>query len=327
MQIVQRKTFAWSALSNFPGIVRDGACVIYFAGRTWLYGGWNTITATWSGGLYSGAAGYTTNESWVSDDLGNTWTSIHDHVESPPTVGEGAWWGPRHTHVMFVATIGGTEYLYCIGGDYQNGGSSDVWRTTDGLTWTRMSAALGWGSRFLHMGGTLDGNLYVMGGQTDLTGTAFRDVWRSTDGGATWTQLDDAPWLARGMVYDLTEYRGYLWLVGGGTYDASRTYFNDVWRFDGTTWIEVLANGHAQWEGREYHNVRAFGGRLWLSGGYRGANRNDVYSSSDGETWAQLAGTPWAAEHAAGLAVTPRGLVHATGNAMDQAVYRLGIAA
>src|SRR5262249_55448860 len=109
---------------------------------------------------------------------------------------------------------------------------------------------------------------------------------------------------------------------------GGRTFYNDVWKFDGTTWTEVLANGHSQWPAREYHNVKSFDGKLWISGGYNYAgvngNHNDVYYSADGVSWTKFGVTaPWNPEHAAGLAETPRGLVHCSGNALDRFVYRL----
>lgn len=318
----RRATYSWTQLTGAaPWHVRDGAHLHYLGGKLRLYGGWyGALVPEWNNHI-------TTNEMWSSDDDGATWTQDAAHDDAPPTTGPGARWTRRHTAGWTVAG----NYLYVIGGDFDNV-ISDTWRTSldDGLTWERRSASAGWGGRFLHMTGSLAGNLYVMGGQTSLASRAFalKDVWRSTDQGTTWTQLADAPWAARGMVYELAEYKGYLWLVGGGTYGPTgspvdRDYYNDVWKFDGTTWTQVLANGHTQWPGREYHNLIVYAGRMWISGGFANGNRNDVYSSTDGEQWTQQASTPWAIEHAAGLAVTPRGLVHATGNAMDQSVYRL----
>src|SRR5262249_35346431 len=156
-----------------------------------------------------------------------------------------------------------------------------TWRTSNGTTWTQMSAEAPWGSkltgkgkcRILMMVGQLNGVLYVMGGQVDINdpATALDDVWQSINGGVTWTPLPRAKWAKRGMVYDLVTFNGFLWLIGGGTYSnaqGGRTFYNDVWKFDGTTWTEVLANGHSQWPAREYHNVKSFDGKLWISGGY-----------------------------------------------------------
>jgi hypothetical protein len=167
-----------------------------------------------------------------------------------------------------------------------------------------------------------------MGGQLDIDdpSTALRDVWRSEDGGATWSRLADAPWAPRGMVYDPFELDGRLWLLGGGTYDdAPRTFHNDVWSFDGSSWTEVSRDGAAPWIAREYHNTFAFDGELWVSSGWGAdeANHNDFWHSPDGVTWTRAPGAAPRPGHADGVAVTPFGVVHASGNAMDTAVHRM----
>ena len=68
--------------------------------------------------------------------------------------------------------------------------SSDVWRSTDnGATWTQMKPwdATGWSGRFGHSSVVMpDGSIVLMGG---IDGSVKNDVWRSTDKGATWTQV------------------------------------------------------------------------------------------------------------------------------------------
>lgn len=327
LQVLERRAYAWEALPDFAGPPRDGARVVHFVGRTLMFGGWNTVPTAngWWPGVHAGAYGYTTNEAFVWNEVTGAWALVKEH--DPDATDRP---GPRHTAPYVVVRIAGVDWLYCLGGDVQNGGTPDVWRTRDPLEeWELVTASAPWGSRFLHMAGALNGVLYVMGGQSDIDdkSTAKRDVWASSDGGVTWTRLADAPWAPRGMVYDPVEYRGELWLVAGGTYGGTRDYFNDVWRFDGATWTEVLPNGHAQFTGRAYHNVVVFGGRLWLSAGWRNANLNDVYSTTDGKRWQEQPDTPWAVEHAAGLAATPRGLLHVTGNALDLKVHVLRQAA
>lgn len=318
------KLFAWRRMSaSNSWHERDGAHLEYFNGKLWMYGGWYSSTVPgWNNQV-------TTNEAWYSTDDGASWTQDHAHEESPATSGANAFWTRRHTAGWTRCPANGIDYLYVIGGDYDNV-VSDTWRTSDGETWERMSASAGWNGRLLHMVGALDGVLYMMGGQTDLVGTAYNDVWKSTDGGVTWTLVtSSAPWAERCAVYDLVTFQDKLWLIGGGTYEATRTYYNDVWTYDGSTWTEVLADGHGQWTGREYHSVKVFDNKLWILGGWRDANLNDAYYSEDGVTWTALEPrTPWPISHADGFAVTPRGLVRASGNSngfasLITAVYRL----
>lgn len=307
--------------SEGPWHPRDGAGLVWFADKLWMLGGWYGYTVPEWGNQN------TTNEVWSSDDLGATWVQELTHDAAPPTSGDGARWLPRHTAGMLTHTVDGVPWIYVIGGDPWPV-VNDVWRSVDGVTWEEITADAPWGGRYLHMVGSYDGDLYVMGGQTDLydPSTCLSDVWRSEDGGASWVQLDDAPWAPRGMAYNLVEHDGRLWVMGGGTYDDSpRSYYNDVWSFDGTTWEEVSADGVAPWLGRQYHNTYAAEGELWVSSGYGsdGVNHNDFWHSPDGVTWTELADTPMAPGHADGIAVTPYGIVHASGNAMDTEVYRM----
>lgn len=302
---------------------RDGAGLVWFGDKLWMLGGWyGTPVPEWNDER-------TTNEVWSSEDLGATWVRQLAHDAAPPTSGADARWLPRHTAGWLTHTHDGVPYIYVIGGDPWPV-VADVWRSRDGVTWEQVTADAAWGGRYLHMAGSYDGDLYVMGGQTDLNdpSTCLADVWRSEDGGVTWVQLDDAPWSPRGMAYNLVEHDGKLWVMGGGTYDdAPRTFFNDVWSFDGTTWVEVSPDGAAPWLAREYHNTYAAEGELWVSSGYGsdGANHNDFWHSPDGVEWTPLVDTPMAPGHADGIAVTPHGVVHASGNAMDTAVYRMTV--
>lgn len=313
----------WSMVTGTaPFRPRDGAGLVYAFGRLWLLGGWDPAgPAEW-------ASSPTTNEVWVSDDGGATWSAVLAHDQAPPSTGPTARFGPRHTAGWLRHEVAGTEYLYVIGGDIFNGGTPDVWRSADGTHWEQVTSAAAFGPRVLHMVGVYKGALYVMGGQLDIADptTCLKDVWRSTDGGQSWERLPDAPWAPRGMVYSLVEHAGYLWLVGGGTYDdGPRTYYNDVWRFDGQAWEQVLANGVAPWAPREYHNVFVWQGELWLSSGYEADDQNhgDVWHSTDGIQWRELPAQGFAPGHADGVAVTPDGPVHASGNAFDREVYRL----
>lgn len=310
-------TLGWETVTcDAPWHARDGAGLVWFAERLWMLGGWHS-PAVWGDA-------YTTNEVWVSDDLGDTWSLALAHEPAPPQEGPGARWTPRHTVGFLPLQVDGTDFLYVVGGDiYAPVG--DVWRSTDGLTWKQVAAHTPWEGRVLQMVGALDGALYVMGGQDTIAdpATARADVWRSWDGGITWEALGDAPWGPRGMVYDLVAFKGALWLAGGGTYDddGPRTFYNDVWRFDGTTWMQVT--DAAPWAPREYHNVWVFDGELWVGSGYDGVgNRNDLWHSPDGRAWTRAATPPFLPGHGDGMAVTSAGLVHATGNAMDRCVHR-----
>lgn len=316
--------FVWRPRTRTaPWAPRDGAGLEWHDGALWLLGGWNpALPAEWGGAV-------TTNEVWRSDDLGATWTAVLPHDPAPPDSGPGARWAPRHTAGWLVHPHDGAPQLTVVGGDIYHV-SSDTWRSPDGVTWEQVSAAAPWHGRVLQIAGSHDGALYVLGGQLDVEDpdTALRDVWRSDDGGASWTQLADAPWAPRGMVYDAVSHAGRLWVVGGGTYaadTADRAFRSDVWAFDGATWEEVSPDGDAPWSGRQYHAVVSWGGELWVVGGYGadGLNHHDVWRSSDGVTWVEVPRAALLPGHADGVAATPGGLVAGSGNAMVREVFAL----
>jgi hypothetical protein len=139
-----------------------------------------------------------------------------------------------------------------------------------------------------------------MGGQwtPENSDAGFHDVWRSSDGGALWTKLADAPWAPRGMVYRPAEHHGKLFVVGGGLYaDNSSSNappfvpvsYNGVFAFDGTSWTTVLPDGHAQFEAGFYVSLVSTGDRLWLINGVDTATNLNIgralYSKDDGVTW------------------------------------------
>jgi hypothetical protein len=117
-----------------------------------------------------------------------------------------------------------------------------------------------------------------------------------------------------------------IWILGGGTYDTpkqpKRNYYNDVWSSaDGLEW--TCATREAPWAPRQYHEVAAFDGRLWVLEGYAGKNRNDVWYSADGVHWDELPRTLWPPRHAASVFVFNGALWMVAGNNMQSDVWKL----
>ena len=305
----------------------DGGMIAFLGNSAYLFGGWagDPYNADWTGGTV-------TNLVYRSNDYGVTWVKIRDHDLTP----DATHFTPCHFASHTKHTVSGTEYIYLMEGDvHDNGGGAgslltgDTRRTTDGITWTKVnSVAAGWATIMLAAAGSLNGNLYRVGGVNTPGGTAdllnannVRSVWRSTDNGVTWTNLGNAPWPVGCTQDRLPLHNGKLWRVGGGTYDNTgslRTYDNSVWSFDGTTWTEVLANGLAPWAARTFANAFSFGGWLWLSRGvnYTSGNLTDTWRSRDGITWIEtdLGAITDKASHADGLGVHATGFLVASGN-------------
>lgn len=211
--------------------------------------------------------------------------------------------------------------------------NSDVWSSADGVHWERVCEKAPWGPRVLHYTVAFDGKIWVMGGQTlpqfaPADEAFYSDVWNSTDG-VTWKRLTGkAPWGPRGMIGGAAVLRNRIWILGGGIYDTpgrpGREFRNDVWSSaDGVHWDEHTSA--APWHPRQYHDVAAFDGRLWVMEGFDGkaGNRRDVWHSVDGKEWIEVPGTPWAPRHAASVFVHENALWMAAGNNMEPDVWKL----
>ena len=308
-----------------PFAPRDGAGALSHRGRMWLVGGWNPNDKQDFPRICN-------NEVWSSAD-GATWT-----LEKPNTFVDNSFdpakdWEGRHTAGYAVFQ----ERVWIIGGDVNQGHYHfDVWNSADGKTWRHVNAGrnVPWGPRALHYTVVHRGKLWVIGGQTIPPIAAadelfYRDVWNSSDG-VEWQKVAVAEpfWPQRGMIGGSAVLNGRIWILGGGTYDTpripSRKFFNDVWSSaDGVHWKQHVET--APWEPRQYHDVAAFDGKLWVLEGYqaRSGNRHDVWYSGDGETWRELPGTPWKARHAASVFVHDGSLWMVAGNNMESDVWRL----
>jgi hypothetical protein len=119
--------------------------------------------------------------------------------------------------------------LYVIGQDTTGIGNTD-YATFDGTTWTEVDRA-SLAQDHLFDVQEFGSSLYI-GGQID--GTALATVWRSTDGGTTWTAVETTG----------TDQRTYLLMVHGGWLYAQTMHTTGGPRSlsrrtqDGTTWSD-----------------------------------------------------------------------------------------
>ncbi len=191
----------------------------------------------------------------------------------------------------------------------------DVWQTEDdGQSWTEVvSTGDAWPARAYFQAVTMDGEIYVLGGQNFAfpSSTFYNDVWKSADG-TQWEQVTDAaPWAGRaGLMAAVLD--DTLYVFGGSRNDDSavvgptgpaREYFADAWKStDGKTWTE--ATEQAPWEPRAGGAVVVKDGAIYLFGGEAGfvctpepdcvpPYFNDVWKTTNGKTWTEV--TPAAA--------------------------------
>ena len=206
-----------------------------------------------------------------------------------------------------VVSYGGS--LWVVGGDSDDTFHSNrVERSADGRVWVTVTATGGkFSPRSRHQMVAHGGSLWVVGGSRRNGAVYFNDVWRSADG-ADWVEVTVSGTKFAGREgHQMVSYGGSLWVVGGhvGGRDRSR-YFDDVWRSaDGAVWVEVpvsvpvsvsvsvsvtvsvtVSTAFAE---RSEHQMIAYGGSLWVVGGYDGRDYfDDVWRSADGAVWVEV---------------------------------------
>ncbi len=188
-----------------------------------------------------------------------------------------------HQCVAFTPKGNSAPRLWLIGG---NDGSrkNDVWSTADGITWQEHKGkGVRFSPRYAHQVVVFQNKLWVLGGRTN---SDFSDeVWYSDDG-KDWTQHGASPRFSPRYDHQCVVFKAKgdsaekLWVIGG--YANGSGNKNDVWSFDGSNWVN---HGNGKFTARYAHQVVAFGGRLWLIGGYDGNYLNDVHWSEDGISW------------------------------------------
>ena len=168
----QTVSAGWSARTGQTSVVMSDGSIVLMGGMD-------------SGSNYK-------NDVWRSTDTGVTWTQM---------AGSAAW-SARVDHTSVVMPDGS---IVLMGGLGSNGTLNDTWRSTDnGATWTQMAGSAAWSARWDLTSIVMpDGSIVLMGGRVDMADPhVFRDVkndvWRSTDNGAMWTQVNtSAGWTAR----------------------------------------------------------------------------------------------------------------------------------
>ena len=289
-------SYVWTELAaESPWSARAGLHVVELGSRFYLMGGRTPIQSPIP------LASDIWSDVWVSDDLGATWTEILPH-NTP-----GTW--PARAYFQAV-TLG--DKMYVLGG--QNVGFpsdffSDVWSSSDGVTWTEETSNAGWEGRAGLRAVTYRDEMYIFGGSTNddsaIIGPSgpkrlyFNDVWKSSDG-ASWEQVtSNAPWEPRAGAVVVVKDDAMYMLGGEAGFlcqpqpDCDPPYFNDVWRSeDGETWELIVAE--APWSSRPGHQCAVLEEHFVCFGGF-GMIENplDVWVSPDGAAWEQVSAAPW----------------------------------
>jgi outer membrane protein assembly factor BamB len=179
--------------------------------------------------------------------------------------------------------------------------------------WTEVNASAGWTPRWdFNSVVTPDGGIVLIGG-IDGIGPWVTDIWRSTDNGATWTEMNtSAGWTPRISTSSVAIPDGNIVMTGGHN-SSSGSQTNETWRStdNGATW--TLQNASAAWPAREQHTSVAMpDGSIVLMGGADSSTRmNDVWRSMDeGVTWTLMnASAGWSGRQTPSSVAMPDGSI------------------
>jgi len=196
------------------------------------------------------------NDVWKTTDKGNTWSLVNGS----------AGWATRYAAMSVVNRV--DDSIILIGGattSYQR----DVWRSADkGVTWVQQTATAEMNvRRSMGLVSLRDGTLLSIGGQSTAT-TYWADIWKSTDNGASWTNITPtaAIFSKRSYIPTILMPDDSVVILGGKT--GTTTKANDVWRSttNGISWVQV--NASAGWLGKLAHaGVLTNNGSILVMGG------------------------------------------------------------
>ncbi len=269
---------AWEQLSTSNPIWSKRAehATVMFKNKIWVLGGAN-------------ASDGNNNEVWSSAD-GKAWKK-HDTSKSKPM------WGRSNNHGAVVFK----DKIWVLGNGSFSSSNNEVWSSADGEIWTKHDTSKSkpmWDARGIKAT-VFNKKIWILGG-TDSVGNGIDgDVWSSADG-EIWTKhaikdsTNDATklWTVIGDG-DAVVFNNKMWVLGGRKGKGQdQQLINGVWSSaDGEVWERHdTSKSSAMWIVRSDHSAAVFDNKIWIFGGVQSNNisyLNDVWSSTDGNTWKQ----------------------------------------
>ncbi len=141
---------------------------------------------------------------------------------------------PRWGHTCLVFQ----DKMWIVGVYVSDGAplyGNDIWNSTDGISWSKVSTTTIFPIRTLHSSVVFDNKMWVIGGYSSTAPNNRNDVYYSTDG-ANWTlSTNNAAWPGR-KSFDAFLLNSKMWIIGG--YESNSPYtLNDIWSStDGNNW-------------------------------------------------------------------------------------------
>jgi len=241
---------AFDPASDWEG--RHTAGYVVYKDKMWIIGG-------------DPIQGHYQDDVWNSAD-GKKWNYVNKDHKAP--------WGPRVLHHTLVFN----DKVWVMGGQTlppfapaEEMFYNDIWNTSDGINWTKVTAKEPiWSPRGM-IGGSVvfRDRMWILGGGTYDTPNVrarkfYNDVWSSKDGINWELHVECAPWHPR-QYHDVAVYDNKMWVMEGGNTNTKPFNRNDVWySSDGLNWYEVPGT---PWKIRHAASVFVHAGALWMVAG------------------------------------------------------------
>lgn len=284
----------------------DGTWAFYSNGADYLVGGWDGVAPTFK-------------TVFKSTNQGVTWSALPDFN--------------HRFHTAATCVVNGVGYI--VGGDQLSPTVDGDWRRSshkfDNEVWTQIAANPGIQNRALSCMVHLDDSFYVIGGQSDNSGTVVYDtVLRSDDGLNTFsTILADTK--TQGFTNPLSwgscwVHQGLIWSICGSRHASpqGKFIFSSP---DGITWTY---RGTFRGLSRSYCQVISHNGRIWVFNGHNSrfnsagnptGNLRDVWTIdvlNGGRIVQTYQGqTGWGIRHAMSIWSNPQGIMCCLGIGVD----------
>ncbi|MBP5470441.1 MAG: Ig-like domain-containing protein, partial [Candidatus Riflebacteria bacterium] len=174
----------------------------------------------------------------TEENEGNHWSKLY--LQNLNDLG----FVPRTDHSMVTFN----NSLWIIGGlDYSGNPLKDIYKSTNGSSWSLVTNTAPFGARFGHSCTVYNNKIWLSGGITidDELGVVYlNDVWNSSDG-VSWVKVTNArdtsnyvdeTLFSRRAFHNMLTYKGKLWVMLGEGPDG---LVGDIWSStDGITWVD-----------------------------------------------------------------------------------------
>ena len=212
--------------------------------------------------VFGGVGNSFYNDLWKFN--GTNWTQLTNVGTSPSARYGAVSWTDSYGNGFIFGGVNASNYY------------NDLWKF-NGTSWTQIiNAGTSPSGRYGAVSWTdNNGNVYVFGGVN--ASNYYNDLWKFD--GTSWTQLTNvgtSPSARYGAV-SWTDNIGNAYVLGGYTNGKGvNTYYNDLWKFNGTSWTQITnitipaTEGAVSWIDNS--------GSAYIFGGYNGNKySNDLY--------------------------------------------------